>query len=166
MQGWILNIVENVLRFLHVPHIAHADSIELVHTTLNANIGPLSAFGWPVFSMVAGGYCWLRRRSWLMWVLNLISASLWWVLFHVAVLVVTAIVWQRGTQLAPIWIYWTLLPPIILLFLSTESGVRGMLAPITGKNLDTRRVNPLVVFWNRLAAVGERGNAEQEVAGS
>lgn len=148
----MLSAAENILRLFKTPFVALDNSIRIPTQTLTIHDSADSYLGWQVFVLIAVGYSILLGRNWIITFLNSVSAWGWWFVFHSSLLVATAVLTNNGAMLSSISLVILCLMAVVLLFLSTERGLRGIFAAIEDGSGDGRNANPFIVTWNFLDA--------------
>lgn len=148
----ILSVAGNILRTLKTPFVLLDDAIKIPTQTLTIHDSADSYLGWQAFAFIAVIYSLLLGRNWIITFLNVVSACCCWFVFHCGILVATAVLRNNGAMLNSISLFVLCILAVVLLFLSTERGLRGIFAPIEDGSGDARNANPLIVTWNFLDA--------------
>ena len=144
----ILGSADSVLRVLQIPHLLTSDGIDIPGQTIPLETLSSSFLGCSMFVACSMLYSVWRRRNGLTVVFNAMSAAAWWFVFHASELSATATLRQAGSNLGQSVITGTCLLAVCILFLSSELGILGLLRPVPDGPGDSRRANPLIVFWN------------------
>ncbi len=147
--------VDSILRFVRIPHVVLERSIEL--SAQNVQLTEITAlpWNWQTFVSLAAIYSILMGRVWAVTLGNVLVSVFWWFAFHVGCMLLQCVFLNQGTIVAPLAIYLVCGILCCVLFLSTERGLRGLLAPVADGSGDSTQANPLIFAWNRLSNTGQ-----------
>lgn len=154
----------SVLNWFQIPHDLDMRTIRTTKGTEELPDIDSLLFSWPLAAFCGVLYSVILKRDWAVTGCNLFSGIVWWYLCLLGWLTTLASLRHSGNETASGVILGALGFAAVLLFLSTERGIRGILAPVTDATGDRREANPLIFWWNRMSVDNSGRNEQPQVS--
>lgn len=168
VQDWLHSVAvetsQRVFRFAAIPFVPSHEGTKFTFGLFDYGAVESYWSSWHFFVLVASIWSLLRNRNFAVCLGNAISAFVWSVGYRTLALVLPPLAAHAElpfakTMTSPM-LTWLPLPVILLLFLSTERAIRGVLAPVADGTGDKRQANPLIAIWNRLDQSSDALNSQ------